>query len=429
MNFSTLFRIGENLNLDRKTLVFLRWIAIVGQFTAITLVYFYLKLDFLFIIAYLILFAGFLTNLYLQYRIKTILLKDFYASIFLIYDLIQLTSLLYLTGGISNPFSILMIIPTIVSSTFLSMGTTIILGILTITFLFILTIFHHPLPGIHDENTTFPKLYLVGYFLAIIVGLLFLSYFGIRFSGESKRRSEAINKLQQVIAKEYELESLGGQAAAAAHSLGTPLATISVVSKELKKEIGNNKEYSKDIDLLISQTKRCGEILKQISKKQIIEDEFLSKTNLEDLLHEICESFKETTSKSIILSSSNDNNKFNFQRSPELIYGLRNFIGNAVKFSKSAVEIIISSNESSVKLEIDDDGPGFPEDIKEVLGEPYIKSKSKGVSSNAGTGLGTFLGKTLLERKSANLSFSNSKKHGGASVVISWQIENLKTIS
>ena len=113
------------------------------------------------------------------------------------------------------------------------------------------------------------------------------------------------------------------------------------------------------------------------------------------MLHEICESFKETTSKSIILSSSNDNNKFNFQRSPELIYGLRNFIGNAVKFSRSAVEIIISSNESLVKLEIDDDGPGFPEDIKEVLGEPYIKSKSKGVSSNAGTGLGTFLGKTL----------------------------------
>ena len=273
------------------------------------------------------------------------------------------------------------------------MGTTIILAILTIIFLFLLTVFHFPLPGIHEEGITFPKLYLSGYFIAIIIGLVFLCYFGIRFSGESKRRADAINKLQQVIAKEYELESLGGQAAAAAHSLGTPLATISVVSKELKKEIGNDKEYSKDIDLLISQTKRCGEILKQISKKQIIEDEFLSKTNLEDLLHEICESFKETTSKSIILSSSNDNNKFNFQRSPELIYGLRNFIGNAVKFSRSAVEIIISSNESLVKLEIDDDGPGFPEDIKEVLGEPYIKSKSKGVSSNAGTGLGTFLEK------------------------------------
>ena len=257
MNFSTLFRLGENLNLDKKTLVILRWIAIIGQLTAINLVYFYLKLDFPVIAAHLILLIGLLTNLYLQFGIRSILLKDLYASIFLAYDLVQLTALLYLTGGISNPFSILMIVPAIVSSTFLSMGTTIILGILTIVLLFLLTIFHYPLPGIHDHATTFPKLYLTGYFLAIIVGLTFLSYFGIRFSGESKRRSEAVNKLQQAIAKEYELESLGGQAAAAAHSLGTPLATINVVASELKKELGKNNEHSKDIELLISKTKRC----------------------------------------------------------------------------------------------------------------------------------------------------------------------------
>ena len=127
--------------------------------------------------------------------------------------------------------------------------------------------------------------------------LYFLSYFGIRFAGETKKRSEALNKLQEVISKEYELESLGGQAAAAAHSLGTPLATISVVAKELKKEIGDNKEISKDIDLLISQTKRCSEILKQISKKQIKEDIFLSSIKFEDLLEEIINSFKETSSK------------------------------------------------------------------------------------------------------------------------------------
>ena len=124
------------------------------------------------------------------------------------------------------------------------------------------------MPGIHEDGFTFPELYLIGFFISIIIGLVFISYFGIRFSGESKRRSDAINKVQQVIAKEYELESLGGQAAAAAHSLGTPLATINVVATELKKELGKNNEHLKDIDLLISQTKRCGEILKQISKKQ-----------------------------------------------------------------------------------------------------------------------------------------------------------------
>ncbi len=427
MNFSTLFRLGENLNLDRKTLITLRWIAIFGQFTAINLVYFYLKLEFPILYAYFIISFGFCTNLFLQFKIKSIQLKEFYSGLFLIYDLIQLSLLLYLTGGISNPFSILMIIPTIVSSTFLSVGTTIILGIFTIFFLFLLTAFHHPLPGIHGGYISFPKLYLVGYFLSIIVGLVFLSYFGIRFSGESKRRSDAINQLQQVIAKEYELESLGGQAAAAAHSLGTPLATISVVATELKKELGNNKEFSKDIELLISQSKRCGEILKKISKKQIKEDEFFSKTKLEDLLDEMLTSFKETSSKEIILISKDNKNNFNFQRSPELIYGLRNFIGNAIKFSKSKVEIILFSDNENVSIAINDDGPGFPDDIKEIIGEPYIKSKSSLVSSNSGTGLGTFLGKTLLERQSANLHFTRDKKLGGASVNINWNIKNLQS--
>ena len=423
MNLSTLFRLGENLNLDRKTLVSLRWIAIIGQFTAVNLVYFYLKLEFPIEIAYIVIFFGLLTNLFLQFKLKLIQLKDLYASFFLVYDLVQLSILLYLTGGISNPFSILIIIPTIVSSTFLSMGTTIILGILTLIFLFLLTIFHYPLPGIHDGTLQFPELYLIGYFLAIIVGLLFLSYFGIKFSGASKRRSDAINKLQQVIAKEYEVESLGGQAAAAAHSLGTPLATISVVAKELKKEIGNHKEYSKDIDLLISQTKRCGEILKQISKKQILGDEFLSKIKVEDLLEEIIISFRE-----IMLKSNQDKNKIYISRSPEMIYGLRNFIGNAIKFSKKNVVIDLSSSDNNVTIIILDDGPGFPDDIIEILGEPYIRSKSEELNNNSGTGLGTFLGKTLLERRGAKLVFSNNKKSNtGAVVSISWEIKDLVT--
>ncbi len=429
MNFSTLFRLGENLNLDRKTLFTLRWIAIVGQLTAINLVYFYLNLEFPITFCFLILLIGLLTNLFLQFKVKSILIKDFHASLYLLYDLTQLSFLLYLTGGISNPFSILMIVPAIVSSTFLSMGTTIILGIFTIIFLFLLTIFHFPLPGIHEKSITFPPLYLTGYFIALIISLIFICYFGIRFSGESKRRSDAVNKLQEVIAKEYELESLGGQAAAAAHSLGTPLATISVVSRELKKDLGNNTDYSKDIDLLISQTKRCGDILKQISKKQIKEDTFLSKTQLENLLDEIIETFQETSSKKIIFLSNEDKNKIDVQRSPELIYGLRNFIGNAIKFSKSQIEIVLNSDDKIIKIEINDDGPGFPDDIKEVLGEPYIKSKSETINTNAGTGLGTFLGKTLLERKLAKLTFSRSKKLNGASVIISWNIEDLKSFS
>ena len=425
MNFLTLFRLRENHSLDKQTLVILRWIAIIGQFTALNLLYFYLKLDFPIVTAHIILSIGFFSNLYLQFGIKATILKDFYASSFLVFDLLQLTTLLYLTGGISNPFSILMIIPAIVSSTLLSVGTTIILGIITMIFLFSLTIFHYPLPGIHNSNVTFPELYLIGYFLAIVVGLVFLSYFGIRFSGASKRRSEAVTKLQQVIAKEYELESLGGQAAAAAHSLGTPLATINVIASELKKDLGSNHEHIKDIDLLISQTKRCGEILKKISKKQIIDDEFFSKTKLEDLLREVSASFEESSSKAIDLDLKEDKNKISIQRSPEIIYGLRNFIGNAIKFSKRNVKIILNSNKKDIIITIQDDGPGFPDDVIEILGEPYIKSKSRNINNNSGTGLGTFLGKTLLERKGGRLFFFNNDYKKGASVKITWEVKDL----
>ncbi len=426
MNFSTLFRLEENLNLDKKTLVILRYIAIFGQFITINLVYNYLNLTFPIVESHIIIFIGLTTNLYLQFRFKSNQLKDFYASLFLIYDLIQLSALLYLTGGILNPFSFLLIIPAIVSSTFLSTGTTIILGGTTSVLLFLLTYFYLPLPGLEVEFS-FSNFYKSGILVGILIGLIFLSYFGIRFAGETKKRSEALNKLQQVIAKEYELESLGGQAAAAAHSLGTPLATISVVATELKKEIGNNKDYSKDIDLLISQTERCSEILKKISKKQIKEDKFISSIKLEDLLHEIINSFQETSSKNISLISDNDKNKINIKRSPEIIYGLRNFIGNAVKFSKSKVNVILKSDKANIEVIINDDGPGFPEDIKTILGEPYIKSKSEEVSLNAGLGLGTFLGKTLLERQWANLFFSQDKKLGGASVTIFWKVNNIKS--
>ena len=426
MNLSTLFRLEENLQLDKKTLVSLRYIAIFGQLLAINIVYVYLNLTFPIIESYIIIFIGLSTNLYLQFRIKSNQLKDIYASLFLIYDLIQLSALLYLTGGILNPFSFLLIIPAIVSSTFLSMGTTMILGVVTSILLFVLTYFFLPLPGIENNLFTFPIYYKTGILIAILIGLIFLSYFGIRFAGETKKRSEAFNKLQEVISKEYELESLGGQAAAAAHSLGTPLATISVVAKELKKDIGDNAEYSKDIDLLISQTKRCSEILKKISRKQIEEDQFISSVKIENLIEEIIDSFRETSSKEINLICEADTNKIDIQRTPEIIYGFRNFIGNAVKFSKSKVAIYIKSDLNNITISIIDDGPGFPDDIKNILGEPYIKSKSKDVSSNSGLGLGTFLGKTLLEKQGANLFFSHNIKLGGASVIISWNTKNLQ---
>jgi len=222
------------------------------------------------------------------------------------------------------------------------------------------------------------------------------------------------------MAREYQLDSLGGLAAAAAHSLGTPLATISVVAKELKKEIGDRSKYAKDLELLVSQSKRCSDILRQISRKEIEDDQFINIVKLEDLLEEIIISFKETSNVKIELISDEDKNKINIKRAPELVYGLRNFIGNAVKFSKSKVKIFLRSNENTIEIKINDDGPGIPEDIIEKIGEPYIKSKSRKLSSNSGLGLGTFLGKTLLEKKNAKLIFKRNEQLGGALIVISW---------
>ena len=420
MNFSTLFRLEENLHLDKKTLVTLRWIAIIGQLIAINFVYYYLKLELPIVAVHTIVLVGFITNLILQFKIKENQLKDLYSGFFLIYDLFQLTILLYLTGGISNPFSFLMIVPSIVSSTFLSMGTTIILGTLTIISLFILKNYHEILPGLDAYQFSFPEYYLEGILISIIIGLIFLSYFGIRFSGETKKRSEALEKLQQVMAREYQLDSLGGLAAAAAHSLGTPLATISVVAKELKKEIGDESKHAKDLELLVSQSKRCSEILRRISRKEIEDDQFINIIKVEDLLEEIIISFKETSDVKINLVSDEDKNKINIKRAPELVYGLRNFIGNAVKFSKSRVKITLRSDEQAIEIRIDDDGPGIPEDVLARIGEPYIKSRSKELSLNSGLGLGTFLGKTLLERKNAKLIFRKNGELGGALVLISW---------
>ena len=239
MKFSEFFTSKDNIQLDKKTLVILRWIALVGQYITISIVYFIFKFELPFFYCVLVIFIGVLTNLYLQFKFKKNQLNNFTSTFFLFYDLLQLSVLLYLTGGITNPFTILLIVPTIVSSTFLNLRSTINLSIITIVVLVVLTIYNLPLPHYGELHFHVPDTYLYALPIAIIITLIFLTYFGIRFGVESRKRSEALNRLELILAKEHELESIGLQAAAAAHSLGTPLSTITLVAKELEKEIGN----------------------------------------------------------------------------------------------------------------------------------------------------------------------------------------------
>ena len=428
MKLLEIFKSENNIQLDKKTLVILRWIAIVGQLITINIVYFILNFYFPFFYCYLIIFLGILTNLFLQFKVKKKLLNDFSAFLYLIYDLVQLAVLIFLTGGITNPFVILLVIPAIVSSTFLSIRSTVNLSFITVASLLILTLYHFPLPSSGDLHFHTPDYYLYGVPIAITIGLIFLCYFGARFGLETRKRAEALTKLELVLAKEHELKTIGVQAAAAAHSLSTPLSTIKLVAKELEKEIGNKEKYSKDIKLLLSQSSRCGEILKKLSMVPLKRDDFFENVRLEDLLGEIINSFKEISNKSFSIKS--ENNKYDpiVKRKAELTYGLRNFIGNASKFSQSLVVIILESDNKLTQIKVCDDGPGFPEDIKNFLGEPYIHSKNQTIDSKSGLGLGTFIGKTLLERIKANVEFGKCPETNGAMVTIQWQTDNLLSI-
>ena len=424
MNLSDLFKTEESLRLEKKTLVFLRWIAIIGQLITIYTVHFFFKFQLPVLYCSLIILFGTITNIYLQLWFKKSELSTLDSTFFLFYDLFQLSFLLFLTGGIKNPFVIFLIVPSIVSSTLLTLKNTFILVFATILFLLTITFYHLPLPHPGDFDFMIPDYYLYAIPISVVVALVFLTYFGARFGLESRKRAGALIELELILAKERELESIGLHAAAAVHSLGTPLSTITVIAKELKKEIIKNPKYSKDIDLLLSQAKRCSEILKKISQAQIEDDKFISEVTMQNLLIEITRSFEEISEKKIILNLDKAKKEILMDRSVEITFGIRNFIGNAIKFSKNKVKVSLDSDARQIKISISDDGPGFPNDVSQKIGQPYIATRSENLGSKAGLGLGTFIGKTLLERKKASLSFSNLEK-GGALVTITWNTSDV----
>ena len=414
--------------LHKSTYINLRWIAYAGQLSAILIVQFFLEYKFNYFFCISIIFVSILTNLYLQFKIKENQLTNLVSTGYLAFDIIQLGFLFYLTGGITNPFIILIIFPSIISGQHLNIWSSIILVTLTILILTILTFYHYDIP--HPEKLHFyaPSFYLYSIPLSIFIGLIFLVYFAVKFGIENRIRKKAYEQLQEIMAKENELLSLGGQAAAAAHSLGTPLSTILLTTKELQKEFGDNKKIKKDLDLLISQSSRCNEILKKLSLNPIIEDEFIdSNASLHDYIYEIVRSFQEISEKKFVINLKQFKNRINIYKSTEIIYGLRNFIGNANKFGNEKIEIFLKSNDKNTEVIIRDDGPGFPKDLidKHRLGEPYIRTVDEAHISKHGLGLGTFIGKTLLEKNFASIIFKNSNITSGAEVIIQWKNKDL----
>ena len=417
---------SKNYSLNRKTYINLRWIAIIGQIIAINVAALYLNFEFSFIKANAVVFVGVISNLYLiSFYIKN-LLSNRTAFNFLILDILQLTLILYFTGGILNPFIIFIIIPSVFASLSLEKKTNYLLIVITIISIVILTFFYE------ETSLPFPKKFIVDEFfyysipISLIIGLFFLNYFAITFAHEASRRKDALDKIQQLIAKEHELVSLGGQAAAAAHSLATPLSTIKLITQELSKSLVGNKDIEKDIVLLTEQVERCNQILKKLSIEPNIDDEFIEyELTLSNYINEIIRSFQSISKKKFFFNNKQDTNPIKLKRSIEIIYGLRNFIGNANKFAKEKIFITINSDSEITEVIIEDDGNGFPKDILDKIGEPYIRTKESKDRGKPGLGLGIFIGGTLLERNYAKVNCRNSITRNGAEIIIKWRNKDL----
>ncbi len=414
--------------LNKSTYINLRWIAIIGQLFTINLVALVFKFEFNFVLANFVVFIGIISNFSLFFFHKSTQLSNQTSLIYLLIDILQLSFLLYLSGGILNPFSIFLIIPSVFASSNLDTKTNFLLILVTIISICILTLFHKDLPGpLSDYSLS--NYYYYSIPIGLVIALIFLNYFAILFGKENKIRKEALDKIQEVIAKEHELVSLGGQAAAAAHSLGTPLSTIKLVSQELFNQLNENKDIKKDLELLVSQVKRCDDILKKLTLNPNVEDDFIEKDlSLSSYINQIAKSYEQISSKKFLINLEQDTNPFPINKSIELVYGIRNFIGNANKFSRKYVYISILSDSQSSEINIEDDGDGFPKEILSKIGEPYIKSIKKKYSSKAGLGLGIFIGKTLLEKNYAEIIFRNSETRSGAEINIKWKNSDLKKI-
>ncbi len=425
----TFFQKTKFYSFNKFTYINLRWIGIIGQFITVNIVYFILNFEFEFIKSNLIILLGSLSNLYLIYIYKKTQLTEKVSLIFLIIDIAQLGSLIYLTGGITNPFILFIIIPSVFSSSFLTLQTNLILMFITISIIIFLTFFSKDLPFPLSKHFHVSEYYLYAIPISLIIALIFLNYFAIMFGTESRLRKEALDKMEKIMAQEHELVSLGGQAAAAAHSLSTPLSTIKIITHELLSQFRDQKEIFKDIELLSSQVERCNQILKRLSLNPAIEDDFIDRDiNLKEYIQEITKSFEEISKKKFIINYEKFTNEIFFKKSVEIVYGLRNFIGNANKFAKNNIEIILLSNKDYSEVIIKDDGEGFPKDVLTKIGEPYLKTYQSTNKLKSGLGLGIFIGKTLLEKNFAKVICNNAKNEKGAEIKITWKNKDLLNI-
>ncbi|MEI2385688.1 ActS/PrrB/RegB family redox-sensitive histidine kinase [Breoghania sp. JC706] len=416
---------GERL-LKLDTLVRLRWLAVAGQTAAVLVVNygFGFKVPMGFVFALIALSAW--LNLFLKLvRAKVQRLPQRWSAVLLGYDILQLSGLLFLTGGLGNPFAVLLLVPVTVSAAALPPRDTVALGGIVICAASLLAFFQLPLPWIEGEVFQLPGTYQFGVWTALVATLAFIAFYTFQVAAEARQLSQALAATELTLEREQHLHSLDGLAAAAAHELGTPLATIVLTAKELETDLAEGSTQREDVALIRTQGDRCREILRKLTS--LSSDQSFLSLRLSHLVEEVAEPHREFGIAVTIIKESNAGEP-TVRRNASIIYGLGNLLENAVDFATSAVSVRLNWTDASVSVTITDDGPGFADDVIDRLGEPYVTTRARAgarptevaAQANAGgLGLGFFIAKTLLERTGARLSLRNSLE-GGAVVQIVW---------
>lgn len=415
-----------------QTIVRLRWFAVVGQIVTIAIVS--LGFGFALPIEYcltLIVISAWL-NVYLTVRYPARhRLSASFATGLLAYDILQLFGLLFLTGGIANPFTVLLVAPVTVSAATLPPRNTLLLGSIGLASAVGLTVAHWPLPWYPGAGWSLPLLYKLGMLAAVCACMIFLALYAWRLSKEARQMSAALAATEHVLAREQKLHALDGLAAAAAHELGTPLATIVLVAKELQREVKEDHPLAEEFKLLQSQAQRCREILQKLTRRPTESDPLHASVTVGQMLEEAAAPHRLFAKQIVIdvapLAGGDALTEPVAERRPGVIYGLGNLIENAVDFARGRVDIVARWSEKGVTISIGDDGPGFSPDVMDSIGEPYVTTRPSARSAEgdddepSGLGLGFFIAKTLLERSGASVTLANRDgQEGGAVVRINW---------
>jgi len=413
----------RNVRLD--TLVRLRWLAIIGQSTAVVVVYYGLdfELPIYACLAAIILAAWLNVALRLRFHM-TQRLEPHLAAWLLAFDIAQLAVLLFLTGGLQNPFAFMFLGPVLLSATALPPRFTLLLGGFAVACATILVFVHYPLPWDSNDPLQLPPIYMMGVWLCILLAIGFIGVYAWQITEESRQLSDALAATELVLAHEQHLSQLDGLAAAAAHELGTPLSTISVIAKELERAIAPNAPHGDDVRLLREQATRCRDILAKLTELSAGGEPF-DRMPLTALIEEVVAPHRNFGVTIEVNALSDRATEPVGARNPAILYGLSNLLENAVDFARARVAVNAHWSEDFVTVAISDDGPGFAPEILARIGEPYVTSRRRHQNDTpekpAGLGLGFFIAKTLLERSGATLSFENRPvPERGAVVRLSW---------